>query len=119
MDELYNTSLDQNPIENSCCYYTPNNFPSFSVTEDFNSKPNSNNVFSLLHVNSRSLSKNFDSLQTLLSTLNLPISIIGITEILLHSNSHPLFDLNNYQTIRADRSGRRLISIDTFTKHFI
>ena len=62
---------------------------------------------SLLHLNARSLSKNFDSLQTLLCTLNFPFSIIGISETWLNKNSPPVFNIPNYDMIRADRKAGR------------
>ena len=40
----------------------------------------SGNTFSLFHVNTRSLSKNFDQLQNVLSTVKIDFDLIGITE---------------------------------------
>ena len=51
--------------------------------------------------------KNFDSLQTLLCTLNFPFSIIGISETWLNKNSPPVFNIPNYDMIRADRKAGR------------
>ena len=66
------------------------------------------NSFSLIHVNARSLNKNFDDLNTLLSTLNnFEFSVLGVTETWLHSNSPPIFDLDNYDLIRNDRATGR------------
>ena len=62
---------------------------------------------SLLHLNARSLNKNFNSLQTLLCTLNFPFSIIGISETWLNKNSPPAFNIPNYDMIRADRKAGR------------
>ena len=81
-------------------YFTPS---------EFQSRFNSNTeLFSVLHFNARSLSKNFECFQALLDGLNhFPFSIIGVSETWLHSNSPPLFNLNNYTMLRADRKHRR------------
>ena len=65
-------------------------------TEQFTAKfKHTSKIFSLLHVNSRSLKKNFESLETMLYTLdNFPFSIIlGITETWLHSISPDVYNL--------------------------
>lgn len=65
-------------------------------------------MFSLLHVNSRSLNTIFESFETFLYTLNnFPFSVLGISETWLHSNSPNLFDLQNYKMIRKDREEKR------------
>ena len=84
----------------------------YFTLEDFNSKFNSiprknlnSNHFSLLHINARSLNKNFDSIEQLLSSLHtFPFSILGISETWLHSNSPPLYNIENYKLIRSDRA---------------
>jgi len=72
------------------------------------SKQNTSNNFSLLHINSRSISKNFDSVATLLHTLhNFSFSIIGITETWLHANSPDVFNIQDYNMLHADRKEGR------------
>ena len=91
--ELNNATSDSN-------YYT---------SQDFTSRfKNTSKTFSLLHVNSRSLNKNFESLQTFLHTLDhFPFSVIGVTETWLHTLSPELFNMPNYEMIRHDRVGKR------------
>ena len=73
-------------------------------TNSLHTKSLNENTFSLLHINARSLNKNVDSLELLLTNLNqFPFSIIGITETWLHSTSPPVFNLSNYSMLRADR----------------
>ena len=80
---------------NECHYYLP---------EEFNSTfNNQDSMYSFLHVNVRSLSKNFDSLDSILSTLSHSFSVIGVTETWLHNYSPPVFKLKTYSLIRADR----------------
>ena len=81
-------------------YYTPLEFNN-TISH------NPDNI-SLLHLNSRSLSKNFEHFENLLHSINnFTFSIIGITETWLHENSPDLFNLPNYKLLRADRKGRR------------
>ena len=81
-------------------YYTPQEFNNtFSYTPD--------NI-SLLHINSRSLNRNFEYFENLLHSLNnFSFSVIGISETWLNQNSPDIFNLPNYTFIRADRKGRR------------
>ena len=66
------------------------------------------NNISLLHINSRSLNRNFEYFENLLQSLNnLNFSVIGVSETWLHHDSPQLFNLPNYTLIRADREGRR------------
>ena len=81
-------------------YYTP---LEFNNTISYNP----DNI-SLLHLNSRSLNRNFEHFENLLHSINnFKFSIIGITETWLHENSPDLFNLPNYKLLRADRKGRR------------
>ena len=101
-----------NPESNQEFYFNLNNVTSDSkyyTVQEFNTRfKNQSNMFSLLHVNSRSLNKNFESFETFLYTLdNFPFSVLGISETWLHSNSPNLFDLQNYKMIRKDREEKR------------
>ena len=93
-------------------YFTIDEFkaefdPSFqNHVNTINSSSNNRRCFSLLHLNSRSLFKNFDDLQTFLATLDHQFSAIGISETWLHPNSPPL-NLNNYNMLRSDRKEGR------------
>ena len=71
-------------------------------------KHNINDKFSLLHINSRSINKNFDSIETLLNSLNnFSFSVIGISETWLNSNSPDIFNIPNYDMIQDDRKTGR------------
>ena len=67
--------------------------------------------FLMLHINIRSLQKNFDSLLNLLMTLKFEFKVICITETWCSDNSmnHNLFELPQYKSIhqvrRAGKSG--------------
>ena len=77
-----------------CRYYLPN---------ELNLLPLNDNSFSLLHLNARSLSCNFDNVCSLLGSIKHSFSFIGVTESWLKPNSPPLFDIQGYKMLRADR----------------
>ena len=101
---------DQELIEHGCKYYSPENFMhSYGLDSKFQCTDrrnvNTNTHFSLLHVNARSLNKNFDDLELLHSSINnFAFSVICISETWLHSTSPPMFHIPNYNFIRADRA---------------
>ena len=102
----------------------------YFTIEDFNSKFNSkssdtNNQYnhnvciassehlyskslSLIHINARSLNKNFDSIELLLNSLqSFQFSVIGVSETWLNTSSPPLYAIENYQMLRSDRGHRK------------
>ena len=93
---------DQNLIRHQSEYYTTSEFIDKMKlapgnTHDLDTSLQHDTHFSLLHVNVRSLSKNYDDLSALLSILpNFNFQIIGVTETWLHSDSPPIFNLDNY-----------------------
>ena len=98
----FDLEINQDVTENESTYFT---------TDDFNAAFNLNNdghnqqSLSLLHINARSMNKNFDSMDLFFSSIqHFPFSIIGITETWLNNKSPPLFNIENYKLIRADRS---------------
>ena len=101
---------NQSLIRTQSDYYTINEFNNkFSPSTQVNSTADLKNTyaannFSLLHWNARSLNKNFESLELLLSSLkDFPFSVIGISETWLRTNSPNLFNLDNYKLFRNDR----------------
>ena len=114
MTDIDTTLGDLDLIDHHCLYYSPDEFnklPTLNSPNKHNASSVAqdntylNNYLGLLHVNARSLNKNFHSLEILLSSIKqFPFSIIGITETWLNSNSPPLFHLQNYEFFRADRA---------------
>ena len=94
-----------------CQYYTiPELLSSFPKNDISNVTKECfyNNDFKLLHINSRSISKNFDSLETLLQSLvNFPFSVIGISETWLHENSPDIYNIPNYEMLHVNRKEGR------------
>ena len=65
----------------------------------------SDDTFSLLHLNIRSISKHFDELQMLLNNQSKhSFSVIGLTETWLSSNINLPFAINEYDLIVNNRS---------------
>ena len=66
------------------------------------------NDFRIMHINSRSISKNFDSVESLLQSLtNFSFSVIGISETWLHANSPNLYNIPDYEMVHVDRKEGR------------
>ena len=88
-----NTASNINPDQNlvdinvRSRYFSPYSF--YAVKNSFH---DTNDLFSLFHLNVRSIKRNFENLQThLLNELGYPFNIIGITEIRITEN-----DLSDY-----------------------
>ena len=70
-------------------------------------KDYSNDIFSLLHFNIRSLNKHFDDLQLLLDAPSqTPLSIIGLTETWLTQDVDSSHALNEYEFVCRNRQDR-------------
>ena len=80
-----------------CHYYLPNEFKEAFVQ--------TGNDFSILHVNVRSLCKNFDALKELLFITQYKFSMICVTETWLNDTSPFLFDIDNYSLLNVNRKG--------------
>ena len=82
-----------------CHYYLPNEFKEAFVQ--------TGNDFSILHVNVRSLCKNFDALKELLFITQYKFSMICVTETWLNDTSPFLFDIDNYSLLNVNRKGMK------------
>ena len=70
-------------------YFTPSQFLETKLPK---------NMFSMININIASLSKHIDELRNLLSVLNHPFDIIGITETRLHDENPPAnVDIEGYE----------------------
>ncbi|KAJ8038637.1 hypothetical protein HOLleu_16116 [Holothuria leucospilota] len=83
----------------------------YSDIENFNVFASSNEKvdFSILHINARSLPKNFDSVLSFIRSVNnYPFSIIAITETWLYENDYTaLYNIPNYTFVCKGRSDKR------------
>ena len=76
----------------NCEYYLPNDFSRLIKTANITEF----NIFSMTHLNIRSLNNKLDSLKQLLNSLHLPFQIKGLTETWLNDTNNDIFKLDNY-----------------------
>ena len=98
---------DLDPSRNCLNQYRASNYH----TEDsFNSlscqlKPGNN--FSIVHINARSLVKNYDEICNLIRRLHHKFSVIAITETWTDKNSEELMDIDGYNKIMKHRENKK------------
>jgi hypothetical protein len=92
-----NLNLVNEMYINKECFYTGVSL--FNATVN-----NIKNKFSILHLNIRSLTANFDLLTNFLSCINYKFSIIALTEIKIDDSCHRLFNLKDYNHIDLYRN---------------
>lgn len=92
-DEIQDTY--QSP---QCSYITPDQFNTLFPSTDDN--------FSILNVNIRSLSKNFDKLRECMKSVDHDFSIIAVSETHLKQKPHEYFDIPGYKIEYMNRTGR-------------
>mgnify|MGYP001553100430 CR=1 FL=1 len=63
-------------------------------------------LFSLFHANIRSINRNYQELQNCLDLIELPFSIIALTETWLNDTNESLYELPNYTMINSIRENR-------------
>ena len=92
VSHLTNLDVDLNmPVDINFSYYTPHDFHS---NPDIFDCLSSNNAFSILNSNVRSLSSNFEDLNTMLSELYFPFSVIGLAETKIKVDQQPLLNID-------------------------
>lgn len=88
--------------------------PFHNVNSKYITEKNLNNLFNfneteainILHVNARSLKKNFSHLETLLSNIQNPIMAIAISETWLTESTESTFFIPNYTLVSSSRVGK-------------
>ena len=88
---------------NSCDYHLEDSFNNKIASLDV-----TNDCFSLIHANIRSMPKNLNTFENYIGLLNHKFSIIGITETWLKESTKQLYSLDGYKPLhicRPDRSG--------------
>ena len=86
----------------NCEYYLPNDFKKVLKTKTFTS----NNILSMMHLNTRSLNNKFDSFKQLLNSLIVPFQIIGLTETWLNDTNDDLYKLDTYDFVNVNRTSK-------------
>lgn len=93
-------SYDTAYCSSSCDYFSEKHFNSFISTY------RESNIFSTLHLNIRSLPKNYDNFYHYLSSLNHVFSIIALTETWLTEDINSLFEIAGYSATHRCRGSR-------------
>lgn len=98
MAPLNNIDPDANyfNVENQCIYYDLENFESFISKE---------NSFNVLHINIRSVNKNFDEFVVNMKNVGTSFSVIILTETWLRS-THDWMEMPGYEAFHSVREGR-------------
>lgn len=65
------------------------------------------NLFSIFHLNCRSMSKNYSTLSQYLKCINHQFSIIAVSETWLSNETEDIFPLDNYTTVFKSRHSNR------------
>ena len=100
-NDLDPTNSNPNNHIDKCNYY---------LSDQFNDKCSStNHGLSIIHINSRSLTKNFDSISDYIYTLSHKFSILAFSESWFSDNNSapPLTHINGYSMVQSDRLNRR------------
>ena len=121
----YNKSNESNDILLDNAYDTDLNFFSKNVKnldmvyvlpEDFRDlleKPGTG-YFSILHLNMRSIKRNFESFKTYLSALGFTFSIICFSETWCDGLDNFIYDLPNYTSSHQKRSDRKIGGVSVY-----
>ena len=80
----------------------------YSISE-FNDLSNSytKSLFSVLHINCRSLNRNYSETETTLNLLECQFKVIALTETWLNSNTLPSHMFNGYTFVGSEREHKR------------
>ena len=97
----------------TCHYYHENSFN--HITHNHRDHSNTDS-FSILHVNLRSIPKNFDSFLNYLHTLTFSFTIIAVTETWLSTNNSDNYGIPGYNLVSICRDGKRGGGVCIFIK---
>ena len=98
-----------------CKYYSERTFNDLVETQLLEL----DNIFSLLHVNTRSIPCNFSSLTAYLECLDFIFNFIGVSETWLSDSNYDLFGLDGYHFEENHRSSRSGGGVGLFIKNSI
>lgn len=92
-------------------------FPNIIAQRNINKKIKNpeNNFINIIHMNIRSLKKNFDTLQTFLNSFPKPLDVIALTETQLRSTTKHLYTLDSYTIHNLVRPNREHGVITIYT----
>ena len=127
-DDIYSPLCDVDPdanyfnelnahISQNCNYYYEHSFSTIIQTRFKNMiDPN---VFSLCHINIRSMKANLTSFEICLQNLEFEFSVIGITETWLTDSNFDLYNINGFNFVETHRTGRSGGGVGIFLRNDI
>ena len=100
------------------CNYYMEDFFSGALRERIDCN-NADELFSLCHVNIRSIPANLGNLEAYLQCLDFEFSIVGISETWLQENNCDLYNLNGYNLVENHRTTKKGGGVGIFIKKHI
>ena len=127
-DDIYSPLCDVDPdanyfnelnahISQNCNYYYEHSFSTIIQTRFKNMIDL--NVFSLCHINIRSMKANLTSFEICLQNLEFEFSVIGITETWLTDSNSDLYNINGFNFVETHRTGRSGGGVGIFLRNNI
>ena len=107
-NDRYNTT-SSNP--ENCSYKFNIDSQYYTHKEFINNIQNKNKCFSIIHINIRSISKNFDNLIILLDSLNYEFDIIAISESWINDNNTFIYNIHNYNAYVSNRKHKHACGV--------
>ena len=113
-----NSNLESSVIEQISGHHDINSLSKYFNFDEYSSSIDSldNNYLNLIHINIRSLHKNFDCLKSFLSCLPKTPDIIAITETWLQEHTKHLYSMEGYDSFHLVRTNREHGGITVFAK---
>ena len=102
-------------IGSTCNYYMEDAFS--SITKKMYTSEPSEKLFSICHLNIRSLQSNLNDFDMYLKSLNFEFSFIGVTETWLHDGNCDLYELSSYVIVERHRHTRKGGGVGIFIKN--
>ena len=104
-------------IGSTCNYYMEDAFS--SITKKMYTSEPSEKLFSICHLNIRSLQSNLNDFDMYLKSLNFEFSFIGVTETWLHDGNCDLYELSSYVFVERHRHTRKGGGVGIFIKDYV
>ena len=101
--------------DDTCKYYSIDGFNE-EYFQKFPSMQRENDLFSLIHVNIRSMSCNISTFEHFLESLNLDYYIIGLSETWLNQDNNDLFTIQGYSCVNNYRTSKTGGGVSLFLK---
>ena len=101
----------------TCNYYMEDAFSSIIKNRYNYNEPEK--IFSLCHLNIRSLQANLNDFDMYLKSLDFEFSCIGVSETWLHDGNCDLYDLTGYAFAERHRQTRKCVGVGIYVKYAI